>query len=492
MTNVQYDNMTAYKAVDIDKSNSVHTIRINCQEEVEGIVMCSVDTNVFGYECISGQVTYSGKINVKLVYRDIEGQILSSNSNADYSDTIVDGRITPNSKMSFAVVVVDNKTDIAGNIVTVQLMLGMCATAYVASTCPMLLDSGELFTHYNHVEAVTDVDTINVNTDISCQLLATSDITRVIMADARVNCSDYVLLDGILTVSGDVVVSLMYLSQDTMVCDQLTSPYRSEVECPIVNGQLTVVPSVKSTRIRLDIVEGQMNNVFFADMTVSLCASSIVCTPVALIDDCYTSNSVLTLDRQQIVTTLPCGSVSARAVLEQNIASMDIGQLMTLTSVVGMVTNSRYLDGMVSVEGIVSGTIIHNKDGKVCGTVVELPFVENIDIDYISSACHGQAYVTVLSSSCNMVAGALVVRAELCIDILSHRDATYTVINGMTENMLDSSAKHGREVCMAKAGETLWQLAKAMHMGEDEILAINPDIVSPLENDTKIVIYNKL
>ena len=48
------------------------------------------------------------------------------------------------------------------------------------------------------------------------------------------------------------------------------------------------------------------------------------------------------------------------------------------------------------------------------------------------------------------------------------------------------------EICMAKKGETLWQLGKSMGVDVDEITAINPELSNPLEKDTKIVLYHKI
>ncbi len=492
MTNVQYDNITAYKMVDLGKVNTAYTIRINCKEEVSNILMCTVDSSVFGYECMAGQVTYSGKNNVKLVYTDVNGQIFSSNSNADFSDAIVSQYIMPTAKVLFDIVVVDSTTDISGNIVTVQVELEVSGTAYVGETCPMLLDGIELYTHHNNVEIVSAVDSVTVASDLSCQLTASSDISRVVLADAKVTCSDYALLDGVLSVSGDMVVELIYISGDKVVCDQLTSPYRTEIECAVGNGQLNVVPNIKNTRIRLDIVEGQLNNMFVADLAVNFVVTCVCVVPRAIVDDCYTANSILELDKKQLFTTLPCGSVSYRAQIEQNIGGMNIEQLLAFVNVSSTVTNCRYLDNAVSVEGIVSGTVLYDTENGIASTVVELPFVENVDIDYISTHCSGSARSTVLSSRCNYTGGLLVVGVDICIDIASYHNVSYGIIINMTEKVLDVSQKGGIEVCMAKAGETLWQLAKALHMGEQEILDINPDIVSPLERDTKIVIYNRL
>ena len=42
----------------------------------------------------------------------------------------------------------------------------------------------------------------------------------------------------------------------------------------------------------------------------------------------------------------------------------------------------------------------------------------------------------------------------------------------------------------SKAGETLWQIAKSLRMSKEDIMAANPELVTPLEKDEKLVVYH--
>lgn len=494
MGNYQFDNLTAFCAGENNgKVTLSHTIRISCKEQVEKILLCNVDSNITSYECITGQATISGKNNVKLVFCDNDNNIFSSSSSADFSDIITHSDIMPTSKLSFEVVVVDYKTDIVGNIVTVQLLVEVNATVYTQHTLPHLVGGEELFVRYHDVELLDMVDSAMLTSDLSTQLTATSNITRVIMADSKITVNDYTLADRVLTVSGEVVVGLLYMSDDNMVYDMLTSPYRTEIACNVVNGQLLVKGSVRNTRIKLDIIEEEFNNVFTADIIATFDLLSMSQSVVSVVADCYSKDCNTVLERSNIKTTLACGSVSSSRTIEQVVSDIaDADKCVAFTNANAVVTSCVSRDGGVVVEGIVSGTALFGGEEGFASTYIELPFVETVDIDYVSPLCVAKASAHVTSSWYKGNGNSLTVNASLVIDIFSSRTENFTVITNVEGTVLDKSTVSAIEVCLAKKGDTLWDIAKSLHMSEDDILNINADIVSPLEDDTKLVIYNRL
>ena len=56
----------------------------------------------------------------------------------------------------------------------------------------------------------------------------------------------------------------------------------------------------------------------------------------------------------------------------------------------------------------------------------------------------------------------------------------------------DKSAQSAIEVCIAKKGDTLWNLAKNLHLSEEELVATNPLLTNPLEEDTRVVVFNRI
>ena len=48
------------------------------------------------------------------------------------------------------------------------------------------------------------------------------------------------------------------------------------------------------------------------------------------------------------------------------------------------------------------------------------------------------------------------------------------------------------EIYFAKTGDTIWDIAKELKVTEEQLLNQNPDLVSPLEKDEKVVLYYNL
>ena len=80
----------------------------------------------------------------------------------------------------------------------------------------------------------------------------------------------------------------------------------------------------------------------------------------------------------------------------------------------------------------------------------------------------------------------------MCFVVLASSNEEFLVIGNIEELPLVDNEKYAVEISIANKGDTLWDLAKGLKMSQEEVLAINPEIASPLQVSTKIVTYNKL
>ena len=119
---------------------------------------------------------------------------------------------------------------------------------------------------------------------------------------------------------------------------------------------------------------------------------------------------------------------------------------------------------------------------------MELPFVCTLQDDSFVSGCTGgcKADVTDFTLDGNVAS------VTLGISLYCHKTTSNTVIVSAEEIPFDKENLPAIEVFIANKGETSWNLAKSLHISTDELMETNPQITSPLEEDTRIVIYNKL
>jgi hypothetical protein len=493
MSNAQFETVSAIKRTDIPKLQTAQTIKISTKEAVKKILSCGIDSSVNSYECMSGEAAFFGRTNIKLLYIDETDVLCSANYNADFTDRILGGEIGPTAQLDFGVNVVDYRTEINHNLVTIQLILEVSAAAFVPNTVTCLGGGAGLFARTAEYDVVTDAHSSSFTADISEELTASGNINRVLLAESNVTPTDYNIDGDVLTISGDSVITLVYASGNEVRSDKLPFKFALEADAKGLpsSSQLSIRLSPKNTRVKLDILEDEVNSTFTADVTLGVTVFATATESISVVEDAYTTDSDLDFTKTLLYTTLPCGSVTAKRFVEQTVPFGHHGEYVCTTDARVVVTKCASLEQRCLVEGIISGNVIYRGDEGFESTRVELPFSEAIDIDYIMPSCVSYAEASVSDISVHL-ASNINVAANVVFFIDSSKAMAIPCISDVNETPLEVNDSSAIEICLAKKGETLWQLAKGLHISEEDILTINPDIKSPLEQDTKIVIYNAL
>ena len=243
--------------------------------------------------------------------------------------------------------------------------------------------------------------------------------------------------------------------------------------------------------MRLDISEDDVNTMFTVEVTANARVEATKIGVVDVVNDGYGTNCDFAFERKSVTTTLPCGSAMERKKVSTSLPLEAGKTVLTAVNVGAVVTNCQSMERRALVEGVVYATLLYSTEVGTESAQLELPFSETVDVDYLMPQC--QSFANVVVADFNVKDnGGLQADMDMCIFIESERDVTFTVIVSAEEQPFDKTQLPAIEVCLAHKGETLWQLAKGLHMSEEELLAINPEITNPLEQDARIVVFNKI
>ena len=358
---------------------------------------------------------------------------------------------------------------------------------------PYLAGGEDVFCKTESVELLQAADIVNLPIVIDEELNSSRNITTVLLAESSLCVNDYTCLNGILRISGHAVVRLTYVSEGSIVTDTLPFTFERELDATGIDAdsQLKLTLTPKNTKVRLDISEDEVNTTFTVEITATACVEALRIGVVDVVSDAYGTNCDFAFERKSIVTTLPCGSTVDRKRTTQSLPLEAGKRILTAVNVGAIVTKCQSLERRALVEGVVYATLLYATEVGTESAQLELPFAETVDVDYLMPQCSSFAKVVVTDFTVKDN-GGLQAETELCISIESERDVTISVIVSAEELPFDKSQLPAIEVCMAHKGETLWQLAKGLHMSEEDLLAVNPEITNPLEQDARIVVYNKI
>lgn len=488
MSNVQFLNASFISRKFVGKIQTVQSVRVSVKQDIAEALSLGVDACVNSYEATAGEVSFYGKTNIRLLYSD-GINLCSSVYNADFTASIQSDLIEPDTKLTFDVVMVDSKIDTNANTATLTVLLEVSAYAYISCQTPYLEGGEDVFVDSRSVEVLSKVSVLNLPFVLDEELTASRNISSVLLAECSLCAGNYVVRDGILDVSGSGAVRLTYLSDGDVVTDVLPFDFERELEATenMANAQLRIRLLPKTTKVRLDITEGDVNTTFTVEVGVSAQVEVAEIGMLDVIADAYGSDCDFDFVRKAVTTTLPCGSAVCSKHVTVSVPTDENKTPVTAVNVGAVVTNAQSRERSALVEGVVYATLLYKGEQGYFSEQLELPFSQSIDVDYLMPECRTTSRVSVMNFTLDSEA-----HMDLCITVDSERETTYSVIVDAEQRPFDKSSLPAIEVCLARKGETLWNLAKGLHMSVDDVLATNPQVSNPLEQDARIVIFNKI
>ena len=152
------------------------------------------------------------------------------------------------------------------------------------------------------------------------------------------------------------------------------------------------------------------------------------------------------------------------------------------------VTSVRPLDGKLTLEGVLTGTLLASGGGDAAYPFA-VPFVHTVENDDITENLVVRADAAVTEFEYRQGRNVNM-NFTVCVSANLYRNIEENCVADAVEGEELSETMGAIEVCIAKAGETLWQIAKSLRMSKEDIMAANPELVTPLEKDEKLVVYH--
>lgn len=493
MANLTFSETEFVSKRTVIKTQHTQQVRISVKNDIVRVLSVGAESTVTSYDCADSSASFYGKTNVRFLYYD-GISVVGSAYQADFSSSVASADLNCNSRLVFDVQTLDVSTDVNANTATVTVLSEITVTAYSADNVKYLSGGDGAYFLTENVEALTVADVVNLPFTVESELSATHNVSAVLLAESSVCLSDYDWQEGVLNVRGQAIVRLTYLSEGSIVTDALDFPFEREVDAGVIlpDTDLLVYPSVRATKVRLNITEDSPDVALSVEIGVNLRAETTKTEVVPTVVDAYGADCDFDLVRRSVTTTLTCGSATSTERQTVSLPWQNKGAAIAVVNPSAQVTECVSAEGVATVTGFVSATVLCQGEQGISGEPVELPYLFRVPIDYLSADCVARCSVSLCDISFEVKGDELAFTVDLKADLSSSRNVTYNLIVEATEVPFDKSSLPAMEVCLAKKGETLWQLAKNLHMSEEELVAVNPDVTSPLTADARIVVYNKL
>ena len=461
------------------------------------VLSITADSVISASEVFTGEARYNGRVNFKVLFVDVDGRNHSMDYNADFSDKIEDGAITSEISPYISAAVLD--TDIvyvsAGEI-KLASVVEIRLDADVSEELKYLSSGGEgLYTHddrveYSHLTARgSGVSTMNAS-------LNDVKIVSILLAEHKAVVTSRSAGVDIVRVEGNIISDVCGETEDGLLASyRVETPFSEEfgagdarpsdlvIACASVSGSAKLESDGETSAVSLEY-SLKVDYSVYSDAGVDVIVDAFSVSNELL----STSESVNICKNKLNVTVTD--RVEGNVTLEVN-----VDNILAATALRLSVTNIVAGDGEALIEGIVSGNIIYysaeaNSKNSVA---VELPFSLKLPVEGLSEGddVTGRGEVTAVTLKIRR-GNEIDIRADIAAELEASGISTKCVITELNEGEARELPSSAISIHIAKTGETLWDVAKALGSTPELVMLQNPDLNLPLSGGERIMVYRHL
>ena len=491
-------NMIAHKTEKVTKQTSVECL-VNVDGELEKVLAITGNADISSVELFEKEARVNGDIVLSVLYKTTDDQINTVTTNCSFQDTLKNDVIMPEQKaFARAKLLGINPTSAEGSTVKLVAMV---------ETVLDLAENNQVESYSCQDESVcikSDELTVNKFCGLTCadfnvesNSLAGENVKKVISLDSTAIITDYTIADGFASISGTVCTYLVALTDENKFKPyQICNDFKEEVMFNDITADCVAEVFIKvkkdAVKVTLEEKENQIN--LAVTTPVKVCLRGYKTEKLEVVEDIYSTKCELELEKTKCKNVNFYKPKYFESKVEGNLVLSEeeprIDKVLASSAPCLTVTNAYLLDGQIYVEGVVNTNVIYlnDDDNSINSVEMEVPFkitektnLENVDVE-----------VFAIVSDCDVIAKRgreIFFDCKLKVFAQFSENCECEILSCVKEGRVYPQNDASIEIYFAKAGNTVWDIAKELKVTEETILVQNPDLVSPLEKDEKVVVY---
>lgn len=494
------ENFNVAKKVELEKGEVTVECNLSAGVTVSKVLSLSVEGYSQTVEVLNGVVNYSGIVDTKLIVMAEDGQICTVCSSCPFSSKFESEEIENGQNAFIKVKVIDyNVESIGGEMVKVNVVLeqngfviGNREVGTIGCHDEDVCLKNEDIKVIKYIGCVSE--TINQESEINLREV----VKKVILTESSAIVKNVDSGAGFITISGDVITRVLYLNEnDKFECGYVYDTFKEELELASVTRESFVEGDafVKQDSVVTEIVQDEKSGKIVVKVPVVLTARAFEEATVTVIKDLYSIKSELnvTTESFNMTTITPMevveGKIEGSLTLEDSYPRVDKLLFSGGNSIT--ITNSFLKEGEVYIEGIAkaSAVYLNDEDSSLHSVQLDVPFVIS---DKMTVEEGGVLNVAAVVTDVDVVVKK---GREFYYDAKVKASVNYSqeLASGVITEAVgleDYKQKdYAMEVIFAPKGRELWDIAKEARVKEEQIVAQNPEVVFPAEDDTPIVLF---
>lgn len=480
------------KRIAVNQATLECVIDASASGSVSRLLSVSTDACIDGIT-VDGNITATGKLNAKIICVDNSGAITNYDYISEFEEKFNCELSYDNATYSAKIIVLDVDSEIKNDKIILQAIteisifanLSMSTSVLSVSDCPAI-------TRLNNVTYTKTVENVNKSLNIVEEYECGVNVDRVLFFDSGAVATNSKLNDSILTVSGEVISTVIYESEGIITTKQFNIPYQEEFSVKSDNGKPRLSVCVDDSKlVLLDTSDSNIMRLEFKLSVDGVIATEI--TESVISDVCSATNAITTecgkLELSRYKGTLCLkDKISGSAVID---GEMDgVHKIVASNIARNCITNTYSGNGVITIEGVLTANVIYeNNDTELRPVQIEMPYSLPFDTDKVSESdeIDANAVVEILSTKVKRDS-EIEVTALISISASIFSTTSCQVITAMEVGEKLSGDLPAIMIYQPTKRDDLWSIAKAMLAPIDELVAQNPHLTESI-SDKKVVYY---
>lgn len=442
---------------------------------------------------VDGDITATGKLNAKIICVDNSGTIANYDYISEFEEKFSYDLSLENATYSAKIIVLDVDSEIKNDKIILQAITEISIYANVSvATSVLSVSDCPAITRLNDVTYTKTVENVSKSMNIIEEYECGVNVDRVLFFDSSAVITNSKLSDSVLTVSGEVVSTVIYESEGIITTKQFNVPYQEEFSQKSDNGKPRLTVCVADSKlVLLDTSDGNIMRLEF-----KLCVDGVIATEIteSVISDVCSSTNLITTECGKLELSRYKGTlclkdkISGSAVIDGELDG--VHKIIASNIARNCITNTYSGNGVITVEGVLTANVIYeNNDTELRPVQIEMPYSLPFDSDKVSEGdeIDANAVVEILSTKVKRDS-EIEVTALISISASIFSTSSCQVITAMEIGEKLSNDLPAIMIYQPTKRDDLWSIAKAMLAPIDELVAQNPHLSDSI-CDRKAVYY---
>ena len=444
--------------------------------------------------CADGEVQYSGKVLLTVVYEDGDKKVCRAERGAEFFHKAEGREVTPACQAKAALTAENVTWRREGSGLYVSVIVGAEVRVYGGKQMEYLSGGEGLITKKQTQKVYK---TVCVSGEIEGEDEFDSDYAADILLHSEKAVVQRVGVGaGQLEVEGELALQLCVLKSDEGVCSyERLIPFRMQIPCDEAFGHVTAGGKVrvKSANITADTDEEKGKSKLVFSYCLSAECEVCVSEELSVVDDAFSTESEITLKKKkdggrcllnQIKWSERISGIAALSPLPDEEFALQAAVLPRVE-----ISCRKGEHGMDAEGVILAEVLLCNGDGIHRNATLSLPFVFPIDTDGEYAEAEGLVCGLNVRRKKNGETEAEAI-IKLCVHTYTDKEweYVYEAVEGEKREEEDSAFS----VFIPKADEDLWGLAKRLGCPPAELEKSNPGLTFPVGEGQRIYVYRQI